>query len=88
MVLSAGDRVPADARLVEAILLQADEAMLSGESHPVNKTDLPQDKTQDSFRKRYGVYGNHNHQRAGKGSGVRYRYDNTDGADCRYAGHY
>ena len=51
LVLSAGDRVPADARLVEAILLQADEAMLSGESHPVNKTDLPQDKTQDSFRK-------------------------------------
>lgn len=51
LVLSAGDRVSADARLVEAILLQADEAMLSGESHPVNKTDLPQDKTQDSFRK-------------------------------------
>ena len=36
LVLSAGDRVPADARLVEAILLQADEAMLSGESHPVH----------------------------------------------------
>ena len=51
LVLAAGDRVPADAQIVEAVLLQADEAMLSGESHPVNKTTLPQDSTQDTFRK-------------------------------------
>lgn len=51
LVLAAGDRVPADAQIVEATLLQADEAMLSGESHPVNKTDLPQDGTQETFRK-------------------------------------
>ncbi|MGN0624853.1 MAG: cation-translocating P-type ATPase, partial [Oscillospiraceae bacterium] len=51
LVLAAGDRVAADAQIVEATLLQADEAMLSGESHPVNKTDLPQDGTQETFRK-------------------------------------
>src|SRR5688572_12810280 len=35
--LSAGDRIPADARLVEAINLQIDEAPLTGESVPVEK---------------------------------------------------
>lgn len=33
----AGDRVPADARLVEAVRLQAEEAALTGESLPVDK---------------------------------------------------
>ncbi len=51
LVLEAGDRVAADAQIVEAILLQADEAMLSGESHPVNKTQLPQEDNSDGFRK-------------------------------------
>jgi Ca2+-transporting ATPase len=35
--LSAGDRIPADARLVEAVNLQVDEAPLTGESVPVEK---------------------------------------------------
>jgi Ca2+-transporting ATPase len=35
--LSAGDRIPADARLIEAINLQVDEAPLTGESVPVEK---------------------------------------------------
>lgn len=36
--LEAGDHVPADARLVEAFALQAQEAALTGESAPVNKS--------------------------------------------------
>ncbi len=37
IVLSEGDRVPADARLVEAVDLQVDESLLTGESVPVRK---------------------------------------------------
>jgi P-type Ca2+ transporter type 2C len=37
IVLSEGDRVPADARLMEAQDLQADESLLTGESVPVGK---------------------------------------------------
>ncbi len=36
--LEAGDNVPADARVIEAFTLQAQEAALTGESAPVNKT--------------------------------------------------
>lgn len=38
IVLSEGDRVPADAVLVEATGLAADESLLTGESMPVTKT--------------------------------------------------
>ncbi len=37
IVLSEGDRVPADARLLEAIGLSADESLLTGEAVPVRK---------------------------------------------------
>jgi len=39
ILLEAGDRVPADAQVLEASALQADEAMLSGESLPVEKLE-------------------------------------------------
>jgi P-type Ca2+ transporter type 2C len=39
VVLSAGERVPADGRLVESVYLQIQEASLTGESLPVNKID-------------------------------------------------
>ena len=41
IVLEAGDRVPADAQVLEAAAIQADEAMLSGESVPVEKEAHP-----------------------------------------------
>jgi Ca2+-transporting ATPase len=37
MLLEAGDRIPADARLVEVFSLKCDEAPLTGESFPVDK---------------------------------------------------
>jgi Ca2+-transporting ATPase len=41
VLLSEGDRVPADARLVDASDLQADESLLTGESVPVDKRASP-----------------------------------------------
>lgn len=38
VVLGEGDRVPADAVLLQAQELQADESLLTGESLPVSKT--------------------------------------------------
>src|SRR5699024_9321645 len=37
VTMKAGDRVPADIRLIEANALQIEEAILTGESAPVNK---------------------------------------------------
>ncbi len=39
IILEAGDAVPADARLLECASLKVEEAALTGESVPVNKTD-------------------------------------------------
>ena len=41
ILLRAGDKVPADARLVEAVNLQIEEASLTGESVPVEKHAAP-----------------------------------------------
>ncbi|MCW3994889.1 MAG: cation-translocating P-type ATPase [Candidatus Bathyarchaeota archaeon] len=41
LVLESGDHVPADARVMEAIELKTNEAILTGESTPVNKTTGP-----------------------------------------------
>ncbi len=43
VVLRAGDRVPADIRLIQAINLAIDEAALTGESSPAQKTIGPYD---------------------------------------------
>ena len=39
IVLEAGDAVPADARIIECASIKAEEAALTGESVPVNKTE-------------------------------------------------
>ena len=54
LILEEGDRVSADGRLIEADNLSADEAMLTGESRPVNKhtrTIAPEKKVAIAERK-------------------------------------
>jgi len=41
IVLEAGDKVPADARIFQAINLEIDESMLTGESQPIRKKVEP-----------------------------------------------
>lgn len=45
IVLEAGDRIPADARIIESYSLRCDESSLTGESAPVDKSldSLPED---------------------------------------------
>ncbi|MCG8489577.1 MAG: cation-transporting P-type ATPase [Chromatiales bacterium] len=43
VLLEAGDKVPADIRLIESTRLQIDEAMLTGESVPASKVTTPVD---------------------------------------------
>lgn len=38
LILEAGDRIPADARIIESVELRTNEAVLTGESLPVNKS--------------------------------------------------
>ncbi len=46
IILETGDKVPADARLIEVFNLQAQEAALTGESQPVKKhTNVLEEKT-------------------------------------------
>jgi len=47
ILLEAGDRIPADGRLLEVVNLSMDESVLTGESNPVNKITeaLPQDSS-------------------------------------------
>ncbi len=53
ILLKAGDRIPADARVLEVVNLKVDEAPLTGESIPVEKIDqiLPSDNVPLGDRK-------------------------------------
>jgi len=65
LILESGDRVPADARLIESIELRTNEAVLTGESTPVNKdasvilpAEVPvNDKRNMVFVGTYVIYG-------------------------------
>jgi Ca2+-transporting ATPase len=50
VVLAEGDRVPADAVLVQVHDLQTDESLLTGESLPVRKAASPDTVTSQDFR--------------------------------------
>jgi len=45
IVFEAGDRIPADARIIEGYLLEVMESSLTGESHSVRKDSAPIDST-------------------------------------------
>ena len=52
VILEAGDRIPADARLIEAVDLKADEAVLTGESTDITKNlEVVSEKTAVADRK-------------------------------------
>jgi len=48
VILNAGEKIPADGELVEATKLSLDEAILTGESEPVNKQAIGQAKGSSS----------------------------------------
>ena len=61
LVLSQGDKIPADARIVESFNLEVNEASLTGESEPVKKLrhgePLPNEEMPISDRKNMVFYG-------------------------------
>ena len=56
VLLETGDRVPADATLLESMSLQADESLLTGESMPVEKKASAAGKALDCKDRRCQVY--------------------------------
>lgn len=56
LVLRPGDRVPADARLFESQALKVNEAMLTGESQPVDKSLTPAPVSADIAARRSMVF--------------------------------
>jgi Ca2+-transporting ATPase len=60
ILIEAGDRIPADARLFEVVDLKTEEAALTGESVPVDKsTEVVDEKTPVSDRKNMVFMGTH-----------------------------
>ena len=69
LVLSTGDRVGADARLLEAEGLRAAEAALTGESQPVDKDPAPLPEATDLAERRNMAYAG-THVTAGRGTAL------------------
>jgi Ca2+-transporting ATPase len=69
LVLESGDMVPADARIIDAIELKASEAILTGESAPVNK-NVPPVKEDAPISERRGMLFTATHVVYGRGRAV------------------
>jgi Ca2+-transporting ATPase len=60
ILIEAGDRIPADARLFEVVDLKTEEAALTGESTPIDKsTEVVDEKTPVSDRRNMVFMGTH-----------------------------
>ena len=67
ILIEAGDRIPADARLIETVELKTEEAALTGESTPVNKSiEVVDEKTPVADRKNMVFMGTHTTYGRGK----------------------
>jgi len=55
IILRTGDKIPADARLIEAVNLQIEEAALTGESVPVEKNTAPIDSPNPALGDRRNI---------------------------------
>ena len=72
--VEAGEQVPADMRVIEAEGLRVDEAGLTGENEPVDKTSAAVDAACAAGRPcRHVVHGHHGGGRARSGCGGRHR---------------
>ena len=63
IILNGGDRVPADARLLEAAALRAEESSLTGESTTVNKSAEPAKRRDSDRRAPFDALPRHNDRR-------------------------
>jgi len=69
LLLEAGDKIPADARLLEVVELKLDEAILTGESNPVTK-DLTVLKPETPLSERKNMIFSATHIAYGRGKAV------------------
>jgi hypothetical protein len=86
ITVRTGDRIPADARLLEAVNLRTNEAPLTGRSVPTDKTTVPMQGGYEHRRPaEYGVYWDGGCLRSRHCHGDRYRNDHRIRQDRRYA---
>ncbi len=55
IIIETGNIIPADCRMIESINLRIQESILTGESHPVDKTDSALDETEIPIQERLNI---------------------------------